>query len=248
MAGVEQKFAFPVDLVKKSGDQTYAFVEKLWAMRRIGEIIDELDVKGKNEELVKELVALSTKHGILTPYTSFLADETAKPGDLALGGRGEAAGREKADALLNRLGEAEGKSGVAQRDYKKELLESHLADGPASRPGEPAADMAGKDGGHGYAFGAKFRDIDGDKQVVVQAVQVVDNKVLYKRGNVWYSFDVAKQGTEDLAKKAKVIARFSKEYFDLVGKADAASAKMLSRQQAGEELMLKVQGDVYHVK
>ena len=58
-----------------SGDESYAFVEKLWAMRRIGDIIDELDLKGKNDELIKELVELSTKHGILTPYTSFLADE-----------------------------------------------------------------------------------------------------------------------------------------------------------------------------
>jgi Ca-activated chloride channel homolog len=46
-------------------------------MRRIGEIIDEIDLKGKNDELVKELVELSTKHGILTPYTSFLADDGA---------------------------------------------------------------------------------------------------------------------------------------------------------------------------
>ena len=30
---------------------------------------------GQNEELVDELVSLSTKYGILTPYTSFLADE-----------------------------------------------------------------------------------------------------------------------------------------------------------------------------
>ena len=253
VAGVEQKFAFPIDLVKKSSDQTYAFVEKLWAMRRIGEIIDELDLKGKNEELVKELVSLSTKHGILTPYTSFLADETAKVGDLALSGKDGEVGRRKADALLGRLSEAEGKSGVAQRDFKKELSESHLAGGPVSRP-QPAADAAAlpgvpaEAGEKGYAYGAKLRDIDKDQDVAVQAVQVVENKVLYKRGNTWYSFDVAKQGTEDLAKKAKVITRFSKEYFELVEKADAPAAKMLSRQQAGEELMLKVKGDVYHVK
>jgi Ca-activated chloride channel family protein len=249
VAGVEQKFAFPVDLVKKSNDQTYAFVEKLWAMRRIGEIIDELDLKGKNDELVKELVALSTKHGILTPYTSFLADETAKPGDLAMSGEGGKDTRRKAAELLERLGEAEGKSGVAQRDFKRELTESHLANEPAARPADPSADTAGdRSGGQGFAYGAKLRDIDKDRDITVQAVQVVENKVLYKRGNVWYSFDVAKQGTEDAAKKAKVVARFSKEYFELVGKADAASAKMLSRQQAGEELMLKVQGEVYHVK
>jgi Ca-activated chloride channel family protein len=57
-------------------------VEKLWAIRRIGEILDEIDLKGKNDELTKELVMLSTKHGLLTPYTSFLADENA-PHNLA---------------------------------------------------------------------------------------------------------------------------------------------------------------------
>ena len=52
-------------------------------MRRVGEIIDEIDLHGKNQELVKELVALATRHGILTPYTSFLADETSNIRDLA---------------------------------------------------------------------------------------------------------------------------------------------------------------------
>ncbi|RPI75518.1 MAG: VWA domain-containing protein, partial [Planctomycetaceae bacterium] len=62
--------------VQKSIDDSNAFVEKLWATRRIGEIIDELDLRGQNQELISELVQLSTKHGILTPYTSFLAEES----------------------------------------------------------------------------------------------------------------------------------------------------------------------------
>jgi hypothetical protein len=95
----EQKMDFPAKLVEQSNDESYAFVEKLWAMRRIGEIIDELDLKGKNDELVKELVALSTKHGILTPYTSFLADENAKPGELA----SIDARARRADAAVDRL-------------------------------------------------------------------------------------------------------------------------------------------------
>ena len=76
-------FDFPAELVDKSGDDTNAFVDKLWAMRRVGEIIDEIDLKGRNEELVKELVALATEHGILTPYTSFLADETSRSHELS---------------------------------------------------------------------------------------------------------------------------------------------------------------------
>ena len=59
-----------------------AFIEKLWAVRRVGEILDQMDLNGKNDELVKELVELATRHGILTPYTSFMADETTNIHDL----------------------------------------------------------------------------------------------------------------------------------------------------------------------
>ena len=74
----EEKFDFPAKLVEKSHDDGMAFIEKLWAVRRIGEILDELDLKGKNDELVKELVTLSRRHGVLTPYTSFMADENSR--------------------------------------------------------------------------------------------------------------------------------------------------------------------------
>src|SRR3954453_5536275 len=72
----EKSFDFPAVLVTKNDDDTNAFVAKLWATRRVGDIIDELDLKGRNDELVKELVSLATEHGILTPYTSFLAEQS----------------------------------------------------------------------------------------------------------------------------------------------------------------------------
>ena len=52
------------------------FIARLWANRRIGEILDEIDLAGKpNQELLDELLELSKRYGILTPYTSFLALE-----------------------------------------------------------------------------------------------------------------------------------------------------------------------------
>ena len=74
--GDEKAFSFDGEFVEKSRDGRYAFIERLWAVRRIGEILDQLDLKGQNNELVEELVRLSTQHGILTPYTSFLADDS----------------------------------------------------------------------------------------------------------------------------------------------------------------------------
>ncbi len=73
--GKKQAFLFPATFADTSRDETDGFVARLWAIRRIGEIIDDLDLHGHNQELVDELVALSVKHGILTPYTSFLADD-----------------------------------------------------------------------------------------------------------------------------------------------------------------------------
>ena len=76
MAGnKKESFSFNANFAERSPDDTNGFVAKLWATRRIGDLIDEIDLHGRNQELVDELVALSQKHGILTPYTSFLADE-----------------------------------------------------------------------------------------------------------------------------------------------------------------------------
>ena len=52
-------------------------------MRRIAELIDAIRLAGRQDkELVDEIVRLSTKFGIMTEYTSFLADETADHGRL----------------------------------------------------------------------------------------------------------------------------------------------------------------------
>jgi Ca-activated chloride channel homolog len=75
--GEEQSKAHAIELEAKGSSETNAFIARLWAIRRIGELIDQLDLNGKNDELVTELVSLAKKHGLITPYTSFLADETA---------------------------------------------------------------------------------------------------------------------------------------------------------------------------
>ena len=75
VAGDRQTLEFPADLAEAGRGSQYDFVEKLWAVRRVGFLIDQIDLHGQNKELTDELVRLSTKYGILTPYTSFLADE-----------------------------------------------------------------------------------------------------------------------------------------------------------------------------
>jgi Ca-activated chloride channel family protein len=55
---------------KTSGDK--AFVEDLWARRKVGYLLDQIRTSGTNKELVDEVVRLAKKYGITTPYTSYL--------------------------------------------------------------------------------------------------------------------------------------------------------------------------------
>ena len=110
-------FSLATDLPATTDGST-AFVETLWATRRIGELIAELDAKGRNQELVDELVALSTKHGILTPYTAFLAEEGTDLLDLA---GNNARGLRESESLMSNVS---GALGVEQRRFKQKLAGS----------------------------------------------------------------------------------------------------------------------------
>ena len=56
------------------------FIPRLWAQRKIGYLLDEIRSNGEDDELKDEIVRLSKKYGIITPYTSFLVlpDEEAE--------------------------------------------------------------------------------------------------------------------------------------------------------------------------
>jgi Ca-activated chloride channel family protein len=71
-AGSEEKeFVYEAAFPEKSGNDK-AFVEDLWARRKVGYLIDEIRRNGQQKELMDELVRLSKKHGIATPFTSML--------------------------------------------------------------------------------------------------------------------------------------------------------------------------------
>lgn len=58
--------------VEKGGP---SFLPQLWATRKIGELLDRIRLDGPNPELVGQIVSLSIRYGIVTPYTSYLVTE-----------------------------------------------------------------------------------------------------------------------------------------------------------------------------
>ena len=51
------------------------FLPRLWASRRVGWLIEQIRINGENKELKDEVIDLGTRFGLVTPYTSYLADD-----------------------------------------------------------------------------------------------------------------------------------------------------------------------------
>jgi len=77
MNGKEQRFEFDLDMSKAS--EGHDFLPAIWASRRVGYLLDQIRLHGEDKELVDEVVSLAKKHGIITPYTSFLILEDELP-------------------------------------------------------------------------------------------------------------------------------------------------------------------------
>ncbi|MGH9841681.1 MAG: VIT and vWA domain-containing protein [Blastocatellia bacterium] len=72
--GRDRRFVF--DGLSFSDKQTEnEFLPQLWAMRRVGHLLDQIRLNGESKEVKDEIVELGTRYGIVTPYTSYLVLE-----------------------------------------------------------------------------------------------------------------------------------------------------------------------------
>ena len=94
----------------------------------------------------------------------------------------------------------------------------------------------------------RYRDVESDREVAVETVQIVGNETLYKRGSQWFAASAKDVDLKRDADKVKTVERFSDEYFKLVAANTPAENTVLSRQQAGEELIVKLRGQIYLIR
>jgi Ca-activated chloride channel family protein len=56
-------------------------IPRLWATRKIGYLLSQIRLEGANQEIIDQIVRLSIRYGIVTPYTSYLVTEEAPLGE-----------------------------------------------------------------------------------------------------------------------------------------------------------------------
>jgi len=237
------------------------FIPRLWAMRKVGFLLDQVRLHGAKKELTDSIVALGKRYGIVTPYTSFLVIEDEQQLVTRLGRTpGARGGLGDVDRAVDELKASEARS----RAKGKSVLRAESGDdatrvseaseglrraaGAAAAPTAPAAAKKAADpadGFAGYYFGVRDgRRFDARmRQRLKEAgygFKVVSDRTFVYLGGIWVDtlYD-AQRMRKDLAR----IEAFSNEYFDLL-KRHPGLGKLLA---VGPDCIVVVEGKAYHV-
>ncbi len=229
-AGKAQTFRYSAEFARTSDRFSYAFLEQLWAVRRIGFLLDQIQLNGRSTEVMDELVRLSKQYGIITPYTSFLADErTVLSDQMTLM-------REGVSASSTLISDVSG--GVGQMNAMNRSAMNNATVAPApSLPGKGSAQM-GK---------SKLSSYESNETEHLNSVQNVGNRALYKRGRQWIDSSVSDKDISKLNAQAKTVTQFSEEYFRLAAQNSVTENQVLATQRPGEELVVSLRGQLYRI-
>lgn len=80
--GEKQAFTYSDQVfdVDSDPESLQASIPRLWATRKIGYLLNQIRLEGANQEIIDQIVHLSIRYGIVTPYTSYLVTEEAPLG------------------------------------------------------------------------------------------------------------------------------------------------------------------------
>jgi len=228
--GKPREFVFETNFAETKENN---FLPRLWATRKVAYLLNEIRLHGKNKELVDEVVRLGKRHGIMTPYTSFLVVEDSMRPQLA---------REMRRSRANFGAKADGQAAVEEA---KELADATAAVPRAPVVSGPAGGRKEKAGasqrGGGYTLGLR----KGTKKLVSEAagkaIAHVADKTFYRRADgvlVDSVYDEAKQKD-----KIVEVKHFSDAYFKLL-KDHAGIGRYLAE---GKPMILVFEDKVFQI-
>lgn len=169
------------------------FIPRLWATRKVGYLLNQIRLHGENRETIDQIVKLSVRYGIITPYTSFLVEEP----ELALSqeGRGIIADEAYAAAQEAPAAEVSGESAVNKAVEQNSLAGAAM---PAPLPAATAT-APGASGSESMA-----------------AVTAVGDKAFVLKDGVWVdtTFDPTTMTTTQLPFPSDLFLEFLGDHLD----------------------------------
>jgi Ca-activated chloride channel family protein len=202
------------------------FIPQLWAMRRVGWLMDEVRLRGDNKELRDEVIDLARRYAIVTPYTSYLIveDEARRGVPVATRTLQELDRNRDAQLYLRRSWQAipeekAGDIGNFNARANKGLKDAYALE-PSISQTQDEAKKAVAASAPAAAGGVQGRRQELDQ--MQSNARVVGNKSFYQNGTQWIDSDAQKQK----AAKRQRIQFASEEYFKLLRENAEASQWM----------------------
>jgi Ca-activated chloride channel family protein len=197
-----------------------AFIARLWATRRIGDLLNRIRLHGENDELVDSIVNLSIRYGIITPYTSFLIDEN----DIL-----SQSGREQAVQALSQtassLAGARSGAGAVTAADAFGGLSSASAPAPMALPTAAPGQSGGAMESTGYT---------------PSPIQTVGSKTFIWRDGVWTD---TTYNPDDASAPRVTVEFLSDAYFDLL----LELPELADYFAIGQQVIVVIDGTVYQV-
>jgi Ca-activated chloride channel homolog len=195
-----KKFTLTENIEKRNEENS--FIPPIWASRRIGHLLDLIRLNGDNKEIIEEITLLARKHGIITPYTSYLILEDE---EIRIRGGRLADGlqtippqpelRRENEADFFRMREKSGRgSVVVSEEFQKLNTASNY-----NQMQQGSERMV-------------YKDSKGQVRNVVQQVKSISGRAVYQQDNFWIDSELQNQK----AKNQKRIQFNSDEYFKLL--------------------------------
>lgn len=220
--GTATEFVYP-ELTFRDNAGGDEFIARLWAQRRIADLLGTIQINGESQELVDSVVSLSVRYGIITPYTSFLIEE-----DDILTQQGRTRALEEAEANFSDM--RQDIIGSAAVDRSAALNDMAMESAPAA-PALSAPQGSGSGSGIIAPDGAPL-------EPTTNPIQVVGGKTFLQIDGVWTdtTFEPDTMTTEK-------VAFLSDAYFDLL----AAHADIGRYLALGERVIVVIDGTAYEV-
>jgi len=211
-----KEFTYAVAFQDTRSDE---YLPRVWALREVAFLLDQIRLHGESGELVNEVTRLGKRHGIITPYTSFLIVEDA-PVPEPVRRELEAAARE-------------GRRTFAAKSGGREAVEdsagiNRMAQAPAAGYGDQGAVGLHRAGEADEAADAEFEQRL--RQAVRETVRHVAGKTFYVRNDgTWVDSTLGEDDDPiDMALWSEEFFELAREYSEL-GKALAETQKLIIR-------------------
>jgi Ca-activated chloride channel family protein len=239
--GVRKSFQYAVNLSNENTELD--FIPNLWASRAVGYLLDQIRLHGESEELVTEVTRLAKKHGIITPYTSYLIledeaisarDRTIDQNNLILRPRALDAPQLSDDIDFEE--EIETISGL-NHGAKKKDGKSSIRTSKESQAMNNASNMV--DAKQGEARLA-YKDNLGNNRNLSDGIVNIQGRAMYNNNNEWLDANISLNQDKNI--KTNRVKFNSEAYYKLMENQEAVAFLAL-----GKNVRFMMNNEVYEV-